>query len=78
MSCFAQKWPRNKLKELRDVLRRGESAQEYFMQEISARNLILPENANTLWKEDGSTPYYDMLELLDFYPEALLKPCDTK
>lgn len=71
MKVFADKWPRNKIKDLRDALRKDEAYQKYFLAEIDARELSLPYNGKTLWKE-GKTPYYDMIELLDFYPKNLL------
>jgi hypothetical protein len=66
-----EKWPRNKIKDLRDALRRDEAYQAYFLTEIRARGLKLPGEENELW-ENGETPFYDMIELLDFYPEKLL------
>jgi hypothetical protein len=63
-------WPRNKLKNLRDILHRDEAHQNYFLAEIDARNLKLPGGNAELWNEH-TTPYYDMIELLDFYPQEL-------
>lgn len=65
------KWPRNKIKDLRDALRRDEAYQAYFLTELRARGLKLPNGDGKLWDGD-KTPYYDMIELLDFYPESLL------
>lgn len=64
-------WPRNKLKNIRDVLRHDEAHQKYFLAEIDARNLKLPGEKTELWN-GHTTPYYDMIELLDFYPQELL------
>jgi hypothetical protein len=64
-------WPRNKIKDLRDALRRDDAFQSYFLTEIEARGLELPGGGKELW-EDEKTPFYDMIELLDFYPEKLL------
>jgi hypothetical protein len=66
------KWPRNKIKDLRNALRRDEAFQSYFLAELNARGLKLPNDGEKLW-DDDKTPYYDMIELLDFYPENLLK-----
>ncbi|MCW5925085.1 MAG: hypothetical protein KIS77_22405 [Saprospiraceae bacterium] len=66
-----EKWPRNKIKDLRDALRRDEAYQTYFLNELQARGLKLPNGKEKLWDGD-KTPYYDMIELLDFYPESLL------
>ncbi len=73
MKVFAEKWPRNKIKDLRDALRKDEAHQRYFFTEMKARGLHLPDpdSEGHLWK-DKKTPYYDMIELLDFYPESLL------
>jgi hypothetical protein len=68
-------WPRNKIKDLRDALRRDDAFQSYFLTELAARGLKLPGAEKELWKgedEDRKTPLYDMIELLDFYPEKLL------
>lgn len=65
-------WPRNKIKDLRDALRRDEAFQSYFLTELEARGLKLPREEKELWK-DEKTPFYDMIELLDFYPENLLR-----
>lgn len=65
-------WPRNKLKDLRDTLRRDGAHQGYFLAEIQARKLKLPGGNAELWN-GYNTPYYDMIELLDFYPTELLK-----
>ena len=66
------KWPRNKIKDLRDALRRDQAYQSYFLAELDSRGLKLPNNGVTLWPTDR-TPYYDMIELLDFYPENLIQ-----
>lgn len=65
-------WPRNKIKDLRDALRRDEAFQLYFLTELDARGLELPKSGDKLWYGEN-TPYYDMIELLDFYPENLLQ-----
>jgi hypothetical protein len=66
-----KKWPRNKIKDLRDALRRDDAYRSYFMTEMEARGLSLPGGGEELWTR-GRTPFYDMIELLDFYPENLL------
>lgn len=81
-------WPRNKIKDLRDTLKRSEAHRQYFLAEIAARNLKLPNDYEDLWiadplddrddedkKRDPSvqkSPFHDMVELLDFYPQELL------
>jgi hypothetical protein len=71
MMSFSNGWPRNKIKDLRDVLCKDSVHQRYFLTEMEARGLALPDGANSLW-QDSKTPYYDMIEMLDFYPESLL------
>lgn len=71
MKIFSDKWPRNKVKDLRDALQKEHAHQDFFITEINARGLRLPDESAVLW-QDGKTPYYDMIELLDFYPEQLL------
>lgn len=75
MKAFVGKWPRNKVKDLRDALRKNDAHQNYFLTELRARKLALPQNGKSLWEGENppfKTPYYDMIELLDFYPESLL------
>ncbi len=72
MKVFSNKWPRNKVKDLRDALQRDDAHQDYFLTEMDARGLSLPNGGESLW-ENEKTPYYDMIELLDFYPEQLLR-----
>lgn len=64
-------WPMNKIRDLRDVLRKDTAFQEYFLAEMKARKLKLPSDKEVLW-EEGVTPFHDMVELLDFYPKELL------
>jgi hypothetical protein len=78
------KWPRSKLKELREVLTMGAPVSKRFIQEMEYRHRTLPEVTeypeckNTGWIPDrrkiGSkvTPYFDMLELMEIYPLKLL------
>lgn len=72
MAYFSLEWPRNKVKDLRDALRKDQAYEEYFLAEIKARGLSLPDKEDMLWK-GCETPYYDMIELIDFYPQNLLK-----
>jgi len=70
-------WPRNKLMELRDALGKDEAYQNYFLAEAEARGLKLPKYAGNfskepLWYDHNKTPYYDIIELLNFYPKELL------
>lgn len=66
------KWPRNKQKELREVLTLGEETTKQFIEEMKNRGNILPDRpGNPSLKDTGwegtKTPYFDMLELVEFY-----------
>lgn len=73
-----QKWPRRKAKELRELLAAGpESVKEYLAHDIA--QLALPQLQGGRYHEkdkggweDKRTPYIDMLDLLDFYPQEVL------
>lgn len=69
-------WPRSKLKELREVLTLAPSAVTMFITEMEYRGKSLPnisgiDARKTGWLED-ITPYFDMLELIEFYPMDLI------
>jgi len=75
------KWPKNKMMELRDVLRKEQEEMKYFKVSAKARQLKFPnsdiEQEVPLFvkeKDDkiDKTPYFDMIELADFYPTELL------
>jgi hypothetical protein len=79
-------WPKNKVRELRDVLKRGEASEKYFIEHMKARGLDLPNlsgfglKKNEFWvtmknpknddEEVFKTPFIDLIELLDFYPNT--------
>jgi hypothetical protein len=70
-----KKWPRHRLKQLRDTLVEGKNATESLISELNSRGLQLPkvkmQDAKTFLKEgfnaEYQTPYYDVLEMLDLY-----------
>ncbi len=66
------RWPQSKLMEMRDVLRKDMATMKYFISEMKAhkRKLSVADD-NILW-DDRKTPYYDIIELKDFYPGELL------
>lgn len=69
------KFPRSKLMKMREVLYLDKTAQELYVKEISARGLELPKYKDFDGKEivlNQKTPYFDMIELMDFYPEFAL------
>lgn len=70
-----KQFPRSKLKELRQVITLGKDATSRFVQELEARGLQLPVVGGcfyhrTLW-DNSKTPYFDMVELMEFYPLKL-------
>lgn len=72
-----ERLPGNKLNELREVLVLPEEATRRFVQELKYRGRRLPEikghqYAETLF-ENNLTPYFDMIEILSFYPEFALR-----
>lgn len=72
-----KEWPNNKIKELREILTMGEDSVKTFYNEIEARKLKLPVvNAKKYNEElfvDEVTPYFDMIELLEYYPKYELE-----
>lgn len=65
----------SRLKELRQVITLGKETTQRFVQELEARGLQLPiikgtSYQTTLW-EGTKTPYFDMVELMEFYPLKL-------
>jgi len=68
------KWPRSKLMELREILTEGQTSSEQFIKEIEFRGLKLPDvKENSKFKNSGwsdkTTPYFDMIDLKDFYSD---------
>lgn len=79
LSCTAQ-FPHvmanNKIKELRGVLQRGQDDAQKFLRQLRRQEQDLPtvpdwdDFKETLWR-DGTTPYVDAIELMDFYAEEV-------
>ncbi|MDY0096542.1 MAG: hypothetical protein RBT80_27910 [Candidatus Vecturithrix sp.] len=72
-------FPRNKLYELREALTLSKEATDRFVRELDFRGHKLPEiparNYHKTPFENRKTPYFDMIELLELYPQfALPKP----
>ncbi len=69
-------FPKNKLADLRSVLTRSKDARREFVQDLEYRGLNLPVIEGHQYErelfENNITPYFDMLELLRFYPEFAL------
>lgn len=74
----SKQWPRSRAKSLMQVLTKGPSETERFVQAAKWRDISLPSSneAQSGWsgsdEEDCTTPYFDPLEALDFYLEDLL------
>ena len=73
-----KKFPKNKIKEMRDVMNLSEEATETFVKKLKYRDLALPEiPGRSKFAEsifDGSqTVYFDMIELMGFYPDFELQ-----
>ena len=67
-----KKFPRNKIKELRSAIIKGKDECEKFTHHLNAIDLNLPSFGDEFKNNqivNGGTPYFDMIELLDFYPE---------
>lgn len=67
-----KKFPRNKIKELRSAIIKGKDECEKFTHHLNAIDLNLPSLGDEFKNNqivNGGTPYFDMIELLDFYPE---------
>ncbi|MDP3149835.1 MAG: hypothetical protein Q8N83_11970 [Ignavibacteria bacterium] len=75
-------FPNNKLKELKEVLTLGKEAALTFITEMDARELYFPVfDGKKYHKElyddtNNITPYFDMLELLEYYPKYELNGSD--
>ena len=68
----SDKFPKNKAMQLRDMLKASTSSQEYFLAELRARGLKLPNPyEQTKLFEENRTTLYDMLNLIEFFPEFL-------
>ncbi len=64
-----KKWPRSKVKEMRDVLFKGEEAIKAFDMQIKARGDLVYPNVSPYNDFDSSYAFYpDMIELMDLIP----------
>ena len=68
--------PKNKVMKLREILFEDKKIAKSFVEELEANGIKLPEIKNRFYHLDiwidNKTPYYDAIELIDFYPEGLL------
>ena len=64
---------KNKVMRLREVLSEPDTSQQLFVKELIQQGYKLPNNADKLFEDNKLTPFFDAIELRDFYPEKLLK-----
>lgn len=73
-----KKFPRNKIKELREVMTWSEDARKIFVKKLEYRDWALPKIegrpkfAKSIFDND-ETVYFDMIELMEFYPDFELQ-----
>lgn len=67
-----QDWPRNRLKSLRNTFLRGGEELALLIKEYHSRGKVLPSfvGKQREFPENNMTPYFDALELLDFFVEV--------
>lgn len=73
IKTFKEKWPKSKVTEFRSRLVMGRTAAEEFLKEMDKQGIRpyeIPGKSYAVsgW-ENKKTPYFDMIELLDFYFE---------
>lgn len=69
-------WPRSKVKELHSTLLLGKVATKKFITDLEIRDLHLPKvygNYDIEGWDNSRTPYYDMIQLMEFYPQIFLE-----
>ncbi len=77
VKSMVDEWPRSKAKEFRDLLRKSDSDLDYFKSSLNVHpkgdriKSQLDNDGRGVW-HNGKTPFYDRIELLDFYPIELL------
>lgn len=83
-----EKFPKNKTMRLRDVIAESVSAQILFIKQIAEIGKQLPDKGDSIWRNKENdpnpgvikdnpqkylyTPYFDQIELMDFYLNELL------
>ncbi|MHA1439590.1 MAG: Cas10/Cmr2 second palm domain-containing protein [Promethearchaeota archaeon] len=70
-------WPKNKLLEFRELLFGSREIVKKFYQKLKIKDLKLHELIGKnyhidIW-ENGNTPYFDAIEILEFYPKRFLE-----
>jgi hypothetical protein len=77
-SCEMKKnLPSSKIKELREVLTLGKDSIKDYLMQLEYREKGLPKftgkNYHEIVFQESKTPYFDMMEFMEFYPEFLIK-----
>lgn len=71
-----EKWPRSKVYELRKYITLGQTPTKMYIEEMKLKGSKLYDIPGYTYSKDGwahgMTPYADMIELLDFYPDYFL------
>lgn len=70
MTKSEERWPRSRLKQLRHAFSISEEAATEYVRECESRDKKLPKVGKWNGKEpftNGITPYFDCIELLDYY-----------
>lgn len=72
-----KEFPASKIKELREILTLGEDSIKTFINQQEARGNNLPKIQSMNYTNNGfqekETPYFDMIELMEFYPKYVLE-----
>lgn len=68
--------PKNKIMKLREMLFENRDNAKIYVEELKVKGINLPQIKGMsyhehIWQKE-ETPYYDAIELIDFYPEGLL------
>ncbi len=71
-ALILKQWPKNKINKLERVLHSTYDEIKLFINDLNYRDYKLPEFEMETYDKsafiDQKTPYYDMIELLEFYP----------
>lgn len=75
-----EKWPRSKVKDFRTALILGKNDSKQFIKETKAQGLKLYDingrNYAVEGWENSETPYFDMIDISEFYPNFLIEGRD--
>ena len=80
---FSQFWIRSDVKELRNAFYSGKEVLDTYLMDMAAKGNCLPykERVGVDYSDkgyvDNVTPYFDMLEMMRYYPQFLLKGGST-